>query len=86
MITGFNFVWLLLWGFVKDNVYVPLLPDNLQELRHRITASLAMVNFDMVERVWGGMDYHINICRVSKDGHSEHLKVMKQILDTSSLF
>jgi hypothetical protein len=40
------------WGFVKDTVFVPPLPANLRELRNRITAPVALVNHDMLTRVW----------------------------------
>ena len=62
-----------LWGFVKDNVYVPPLPANLQELHQQIRAAVAVVSRDMLERVWGELDYRIDICRISKCGHIEHL-------------
>ncbi|PSN34580.1 hypothetical protein C0J52_26306 [Blattella germanica] len=38
-----------LWGFVKDNVYVPPLLANLQKLRHQIRAAMAIVNCAMLE-------------------------------------
>jgi hypothetical protein len=27
----------------------------------------------MLTRVWDEMDYRIDVCRISKDGHIEHL-------------
>ncbi|PSN55504.1 hypothetical protein C0J52_02584 [Blattella germanica] len=62
-----------LWGFVRDNVFVPPLPANLHELRHGIRASVAMVSRDMLERVWGELNYRNDICRISKCGHIEYL-------------
>jgi hypothetical protein len=56
------------WGFVKDIVFVPLLPANLRDLRNRITAAVAVVNRDMLTRVWDEMDYRIVVCRIKKDG------------------
>jgi hypothetical protein len=41
-----------LWGYVKDVVYVPPLPNDLQELRQRIITDVATINRDMLERVW----------------------------------
>jgi hypothetical protein len=41
---------------------------NLRDLRNRITAAVALVNRDMLTRVWDEMDY-----RISKGGHIEHL-------------
>ncbi|KAG8272517.1 hypothetical protein J6590_039224 [Homalodisca vitripennis] len=45
-----------LWGFIKDNVYVPPLPASLADLR-RITAAVAEVKPDLLERVWREIDY-----------------------------
>jgi len=39
-----------LWGFVKDNVYVPRLPKTLPELRERINTAIGNVTQDMLER------------------------------------
>ena len=58
---------------MKDTVFVPPLPANLQDLRNRITAAVALVDRDMLTRVWNGMDYRIDVCRVTKGGHIEHL-------------
>ena len=53
-----------LWGFVKDTVCVPPLPANLQDLRNLITAAVALVDRDMLTRVWNKMDYRIDVCRI----------------------
>ena len=63
----------LLGGFVKDAVFVPPLPANLQDLHNRIAAAVAMVDRDMLTRVWNGTDYRIDVCRITKGGHIEHL-------------
>jgi hypothetical protein len=47
-----------LWGYVRDVVYVPHLPNDLQELRQCIIAAVAAINKDMLERIWTEMDYH----------------------------
>ncbi|PSN41989.1 hypothetical protein C0J52_14867 [Blattella germanica] len=62
-----------------DNFYVPPLPANLQELRHRIRAAVAMISRDMVEHVLGELDYRTDTCRISKVGHIEHLWLMRMI-------
>jgi len=53
---------------VKDTVFVPPLPANLQDLRNRITAAVALVDRDMLARVWNEMDYRIDVCRITKSG------------------
>ena len=60
-LTPYDF---FLWGFVKDTVFVPPLPTNLQDLRNRITAAVALVDSDMLTRVWSKMDYRIDVCRI----------------------
>jgi hypothetical protein len=36
---------------------------NLRDLRNRITASVALVNRDMLTRVWDEMDYRRDVCQ-----------------------
>jgi len=69
-LTPYDF---FLWGFVKDTVFVPPLSANLQDLRNRITAAVALVDRDMLTRVWNEMDYRIDICRITEGVHIEHL-------------
>jgi hypothetical protein len=38
-----------------------------------ITAAVAMVDRDMLTRIWNEIDYRIDICRITKGGHIEHL-------------
>jgi hypothetical protein len=61
------------WGHVQDVVYVPPLPNDLQELRQRIIAAVATINRDMLERVCTEMDYRIDVCRVTRGSHIECL-------------
>ena len=48
-----------LWVFVKDTVFVPPVPANLQELRDHITAAVALIDCDMLTRVWNELDYQM---------------------------
>ena len=59
---------------VEDRVLVPLLPESLNELKQRITTAVASVDVDMLRSVWRTeLDYRIDICRVTKGSHIEHL-------------
>jgi hypothetical protein len=58
---------------VKDIIFVPSLPTNLQDLRNRITSAVALVDREMLTGVCNEMDYRIDVCRITKDGHVEHL-------------
>jgi hypothetical protein len=55
------------WGFV------PPLPANLRDLRNRITDAVALVNRDILTRVWDEMDYRLDVFRISKGRHIDHL-------------
>jgi hypothetical protein len=59
---------------VKDTLFVPPLPHNLRDLRNRITAAVALVDRDMLTGVWNEMDFRIDVCRITKGGHIEHLR------------
>ena len=39
----------LLWGYVKDNAYKPLLPQNVRELQDRIRAAVQTIDGNNVE-------------------------------------
>jgi len=62
-----------LWGYIKDRVFVPPLPVSLTELKQRITAAVASVDEDILRSVWTELDYRIDICRMTKGLHTEHL-------------
>ena len=67
-----------LWGYV-NRVYVPPLPATVDELQESITAAVKSVTPDMLQRVWPELDYHIDVCRVTRGGHIEcvwyHMKL-----------
>ena len=60
-------------GISKTRVFVPPLPVSLNELKQRITTTVASVDEDMLGSVWTELDYRIDICRVTKGSHIEHL-------------
>ena len=62
-----------LWGFVKDTVFVPPVPADLQELCDRITAAVALIDRGMLTSVWNEFDYQLDVCRISQNGHIELL-------------
>lgn len=62
-----------LWGFIKDRVYVPPLPTTLGDLRARITAAIAEIDRDTLHKVWQEIDYRLDVCRVTRGAHIEHL-------------
>jgi hypothetical protein len=40
---------------------------------NRITAAVGLVDLDKLTRVWDEMDYRIDVCRITKSRHIEHL-------------
>jgi len=67
-LTGCDF---FLWGFVKDNVYVPPLPKTLPELRECINTAIGNVTQDMFGRIWREWEYRLDICRITRGAHIE---------------
>jgi len=64
---------LFLWGYVKDQVYVPLLPASIPELKVRIRTATETISDDMLQTVWNELDYRVDVCRITKGAHIEHL-------------
>jgi hypothetical protein len=58
------------WGYVKDQVYVPPLPASIPELKVRIRTAIETIIADMIEkRVWlcRGHDrvFYVNTCTLT---------------------
>jgi hypothetical protein len=49
------------------------MPRDLPQLRQRIVEAVAAIDHQMLQHVWQELDYRIDICRVTKGGHIEHL-------------
>ena len=62
-----------LWGYVKDQVYVPPLPASIPELKVRIRTAIATITTDMLQTVWNELDYRVDVCGITKGAHIEHL-------------
>ena len=60
-------------GVYQDRGFVPPLPVSLNELKQRITTAVASVDEDMFRSVWTELDNRVDICRVTKGSHIEHL-------------
>jgi hypothetical protein len=70
-------LFICFWGFVKDSVFLPPLPQALPELRRRIIAAISEIDRDMLQRVWAEVNYRLDVCRVTKGVHIEHLRRMQ---------
>jgi hypothetical protein len=62
-----------LLGYVKDQVYVPPLPASILELKVRIRTAIETITADMLQTVWNELDYRVDVCRITKGAHIEHL-------------
>ena len=62
-----------LWGHVKERVYVPPLPADLDELTNRIMAAVKSVTEDTLRHVWDEFSYRVDVVHAAGAGHTEHL-------------
>ena len=60
-------------GYVKDQVYVLPLPASIPELKVRIRTATETITADMLQTVWNELDYSVDVCRITKGEHIEHL-------------
>ena len=58
---------------MKELIFVPHFPANIEEMKQRITAALETVFKDMLKRVWHELEYRLDVCRVTGGAHIEHL-------------
>ena len=58
-----------LWGYVKDQVYVPPLPASIPELKVRIGTAIETIIADMRNELDSGVD----VSRITKGAHIERL-------------
>ncbi|GFU21889.1 DUF4817 domain-containing protein [Trichonephila clavipes] len=66
-----------LCGFIKDCVYVPALPADLSDLRHRMEADVARISSDTLKTVWDELAYRLDVCRVTNGAHIERLQTCR---------
>jgi len=52
---------LFLWGYVKDQVYVPPLSASIPELKVRIRTAIETITADMRNE----LDYRVDFCRIT---------------------
>jgi len=64
---------IFLGGYIKDRVFVPSLPPDLADLKARIIAAVKNIDAPMSTRVWQELEYHIDVCRITRGAHIEQL-------------
>jgi len=55
-------------------VYVPPLPSSIPELKVRIRTAIAIITADVLRTVWNELVYCVDVWRITKGAHIEHLK------------
>jgi hypothetical protein len=60
-------------GICQRPVFVPPLPRDLADLKARIIAAEKNIDAPMLTRVWQELEYRIDVCRVTRCAHIEHL-------------
>ena len=45
----------------------------IQELKVRIRTAIETITADMLQRVWNGLDYRVDVCRITNGAHLEHV-------------
>ena len=63
----------ILWGYVKDQFYVPSLPASIPELKVWIRTAMETINADKTQTVWNELDYRVDVCRITKGTYIEQL-------------
>jgi hypothetical protein len=61
------------WGFVKDNVYIPPMPVDLQELRDMIVNTIAVVHVTFLGKLWVELEYCLDVCHITRGSNIEYL-------------
>jgi len=69
-IVRYNPLDFFLWGYVKDKVFSTPVPD-ITNLKARITDVFAIITEDMLENMWRGIDYRLDVLRATKGAHVE---------------
>jgi len=54
-------------------VYVSPLPASIPELKAGIRTAIENITADMVQTVGNELDYRVDVCRITKGAHIEHL-------------
>ena len=58
---------------LKVFFYVPPLPASIPELNVRIRTAIETITADMLQTVLNELDFLVDVCRITKGAHIEHL-------------
>jgi len=74
--VGWNVTRVSLWLLCKVHFVESAqstLPRDLADLKARIIAAVKTIDAPMLTRVWRELEYRIDVCRVTRGAHIEHL-------------
>ena len=54
-------------------LYMCTLCDSTNKLKVRIRTAIETITADMLQTVWNELDYRVDVCRITKGAHIEHL-------------
>ena len=66
-------LWLLCNVHFVQSIRPTILPRDLADLKARIVAAAKNVDAPMLTRVWQELEYRVDVCRVTRGAHIEHL-------------
>jgi len=46
---------------------------HIPELKVRIRTAIETITADMLQTVWNELDYRVDVCRITKGAHIDHL-------------
>jgi hypothetical protein len=59
--------WILLWGYVKDRIYV----TKVRDLLAQTVEAVGTITPDMLQQTWAELDYRLDILCITKGAHVE---------------
>jgi len=60
-------------GLRQGSGYVPALPASIPELKVRTRTATETITADILQTVWNELDYRVDVSRITKGAHIEHL-------------
>ena len=61
-----------LLGYIKDLVYVPQLPTDVEELKDQIRAAIQSITGVILGKVWEECNKRLDMIKITRGGHFEH--------------
>jgi len=69
----FIFFFYLIEQHSKFSLHTLQVFSLLPKLKVRIRTAIETITADMLQKVWNELDYRVDVCRITKGAHIEHL-------------